>query len=193
MSQKTKVVIAAAAFVLLLAVAVGGYRLLSLKARPEGHLASAVPEESASAAPSSKVEAPDFTVQDADGKEVAFSGFRGKPVVLNFWASWCPPCKEEMPDYEKMYQQYGAKGVVFAMVNLTDGSRETTVTAQRFLKESRYTFPVYFDTKQSAADTYGISSIPDSVFIMQDGTIFKAYSGMIDADTMKANIEAILK
>ncbi len=195
MNAKAKTGILVGVFALLLVVTIVGYRLLSAKIHPQqGSSASSAQGENASSAPSSsKAAAPDFTVQDATGKEISFSEFKGKPVVVNFWASWCPPCKAEMPDFEKMYQEYSKKGVSFVMINMTDGSRETVATAQKFLQESRYTFPAYFDVKQSAAGVYGVSAIPDSVFIDKSGTIVNAYAGMIDANTMKANLEAILK
>jgi thiol-disulfide isomerase/thioredoxin len=186
MDKRAKIIIGIAAFALLLILAVVGYNLLSKKVKPEQ--TSAV-----SSSQTSKTSAPDFTVQDTNGNNVSLSDFKGKPVVLNFWASWCPPCKAEMPDYEKMYQQYSSKGVVFMMVNMTDGSRETTATAKQFLKDSNYTFPAYLDVKSNAANTYGISSIPDSIFIDKDGNVVNSYEGMIDAATMKKNIEAIIK
>lgn len=167
---------------LLLLAALVGYRSLSGKAAAQPDALSA-----------SSQTAPDFTVQDVNGSSVALSSLKGKPVVLNFWASWCPPCKAEMPDYEKMYREYGPKGVAFFMVNMTDGSRETVATAKQFLQQSQYTFPVYFDTKGSAAQAYNVSAIPDSVFIGRSGTVAAAYEGMIDAAAMRNNIEAILK
>lgn len=186
MNKRVKILIGTAAFALLLILAVVGYNLLSQRVKPQQ-------TPTVSSSQTAKTAAPDFTVQDTNGNTVSFSDFKGKPVVLNFWASWCPPCKAEMPDYEKMYQQYRNKGVVFLMVNMTDGSRETTVTAKQFLKDSKYTFSAYFDVKSNAADTYGISSIPDSIFIDKNGKIANAYEGMIDAATMKNNIEAIIK
>lgn len=186
MDKRAKIIIAIAAFALLLILAVVGYNLLSQKVKPQQNTAAASSQ-------TSKTSAPDFTVQDINGNNVSLSDFKGKPVVLNFWASWCPPCKAEMPDYEKMYQQYSSQGVVFMMVNMTDGSRETTATAKQFLKDSKYTFSAYFDLKSNAAETYGISSIPDSIFIDKNGKIVNAYEGMIDAATMKNNIETIIK
>lgn len=185
MEKSTKIIIGLAAFALLLMLAALGYHLLSPTARTQA--------DTVSASSQTRKSAPDFTVQDAQGNSVSLSDFKGKPVVLNFWASWCPPCKAEMPDYQKMFEQYGSQDVVFMMVNLTDGSRETISTAKRFLQENRYTFPAYFDTKYSASDAYGISSIPDSIFIDRDGNIVSAYTGTLDSATMKKNIELISK
>lgn len=186
MHKRAKIIIGIAAFVLLLILAVVGYNLLSKKVKPQQNTAAASSEIP-------KTSAPDFTVQDTNGMNVSLSDFKGKPVVLNFWASWCPPCKAEMPDYEKMVQQYSTKGVIFMMVNLTDGVRETTATAKQFLYDNKYTFPAYFDMKLDAANTYGISSIPNSIFIDKDGDIENTFEGMIDAATIKKNIEAIMK
>ena len=87
--------------------------------------------EESSASPTT-VKAPDFTVLDASGNEVHLSDFVGKPVVLNFWASWCPPCKSEMPDFEAVYQACG-NDVQFLMVNLTDGNQETLTSAKAYI------------------------------------------------------------
>ena len=80
------------------------------------------------------IAAPDFTVLDREGNPVKLSDFAGKPVVLNFWASWCGPCKSEMPDFQEAYEKYDGE-VVFIMVNCTDGSRETMDTAMEFISE----------------------------------------------------------
>ena len=86
---------------------------------------------------SGTTDAPDFTVFDKDGNQVQLSSFFGKPIVLNFWASWCPPCKEEMPDFETAYQNYD--DVQFLMVNMTDGARETMESAQAHVAQQGYT------------------------------------------------------
>ena len=78
--------------------------------------------------------APDFTVYDLDGNPVSLSDYFGKPIVLNFWASWCGPCKMELPDFQETYDELGGD-VQFLIVNLTDGSRETVETASAYLKE----------------------------------------------------------
>ena len=151
--------------------------------------------------------APDFTVYDADGNKVALSDFKGEPVVVNFWASWCPPCKAELPDFEAAYQEVGVKEVAdvdsaedgtadaqavrFLMVNLTDGQRETLDTAGKFIADEGYTFPVYFDTDLDAAYTYGINSIPMTLFIDADGNVQDYAIGMIDEQTLRSGIEKI--
>ena len=111
---------------------------------------------------------PDFTVMDASGKEVKLSDFRGKPTVVNFWASWCGPCKSEMPDFDAVYQEMGDK-IHFLMVNMTDGGQETLAGAQKFIADSGYTFPVYYDTQYSAAMACGVSSLPTTYFFDAEG------------------------
>lgn len=102
-------------------------------------------------------------VEDKDGNTIRLSDFLGKPVIVNFWASWCGPCQSEMPDFDTFYTEYG-DDIVFMMVNLTDGSRETKESAQKFIDENGYSFPVYFDTDLNGASTYGASSIPATYF-----------------------------
>lgn len=135
-------------------------------------------------------QAPDFVVTDIDGNEVKLSDFQGKPVIVNFWASWCGPCKSEMPDFEEMYQQYGEE-IHFVMVNMTDGSRETVEVASEFIAEQGYTFPVYFDTQYSAAITYGVTSIPATYFIDAQGNAVAYARSAIDAETLQMGIDMI--
>ena len=137
-----------------------------------------------------KTPAPDFTVYDAEGNEVKLSDFLGKPVVLNFWASWCGPCKMEMPEFHEKYLELGEE-VQFLMINLTDGSREPVDVAASFLASQEYTFPVLYDTKSSAAAAYGIRSIPATFFIDAEGYAIAQATGAISADTLQRGIDMI--
>lgn len=134
--------------------------------------------------------APDFTMTDSSGTEVKLSDFFGKPVVLNFWASWCGPCKSEMPHFEDAYQKYG-EDINFIVVNLTDGARETVESASGFIEEQGYTFPVYFDTNTEGAVTYGTYSIPVTYFIGADGVPVAQANGALDAETLQTGIDMI--
>lgn len=134
--------------------------------------------------------APDFTVKDMNGKDVKLSDFKGKPVVLNFWASWCYYCKEEMPVFDKVYKEMGDK-VHFVMLNVTDGKRETIDSAKKFLSGKNYEFPVYFDTKLEAAMLYGASSLPITFFINAEGKLVTYAMGAMNEETLKRGIEMI--
>ena len=145
--------------------------------------------QSTEAAEAQTVAAPDFTVYDRHGQPVTLSQFVGKPIVLNFWASWCGPCKMEMPDFQAQYEALEGN-VQFLMVNMTTG-RETMDTALDFLEESGYTFPVYFDTQADAAQTYGAYSLPTTYFINAQGHAIAQATGALDAATLQKGIDMI--
>lgn len=133
----------------------------------------------------------DFTVYDADGNQVSLSDFYGKPILVNFWATWCPPCKAELPDFDRVYADYG-EDVVFMMVNMTDGSRDTVESAQAFVSDNGYSFPVYFDRDLDAAYTYGASSIPMTVLIGADANIVGAQIGILTEEQLRTILDAEL-
>ena len=135
--------------------------------------------------------APDFTVLDKDGNTVRLSEKFGKPIVINFWATWCPPCKQELPDFDKLCKEYGDR-VVFMMVNLTDGYRDTVDGTKRFVSGKGYTFPVYFDTKDNAASAYNVSSIPQTTFIDAKGNIYTTRIGAMNEATLRIYLNALL-
>ena len=137
-----------------------------------------------------KIQAPDFTVYDKDGSEVHLSDFFGNPIVVNFWASWCGPCKMEMPDFHETYLELGDE-IQFLMINMTDGSRETVDIAADFIAEQGYTFPVFYDTALSAAITYGAYSLPTTYFIDADGYAIAQATGAISADILMQGINMI--
>lgn len=134
--------------------------------------------------------APDFSVYDEDGALVKLSDMKGTPVVVNFWASWCPPCKAELPDFDEACKEYDGE-VVFMMVNMTDGVRETKAEALSYLEDTDFTFPVYFDTDLSAAYTYGVSSIPMTLFVNAEGELVTYAMGKIDSATLEKAIGMI--
>ena len=135
--------------------------------------------------------APDFTVYDLEGKAVSLSDFRGQPVILNFWASWCGPCKSEMPDFQAKFEEYGEQ-IHFLMVNLTDGSQETVETAQGFVDGQGYTFPVYFDTDYSGAMAYTVSAVPATYFIDEAGNLVAYGKGALTGETLQRGIDMLL-
>ena len=130
----------------------------------------------------------DFEVLDRNGNVVKLSDFYGKPIVINFWATWCGPCQAELPDFEEVYNQYGEE-VEFLMVNLTDGHTDTVSSVEKFVSEKQYEFPVYFDTEYSASDAYEVYSIPQTVFIDRNANIVASYIGMINKNILETNID----
>ena len=136
--------------------------------------------------------APDFTVYDIDGNEVHLSDYVGKPVILNFWASWCGPCKSEMPDFEEAYKEYGDQ-IHFLMINLTDGSQETQEGAAAFIAEQGYTFPVFYDMTYNAAGQYVSSGIPITYFIDAEGNFVAYGQGALDAETLQTGIDMLFE
>ena len=156
------------------------------QAGPEEEAAAEEPqaEESAAAA------VPDFTIYTDEGDAVQLSDFAGRPVIVNFWASWCGPCQNEMPDFEQAYADYGDE-IEFVMLNATYG-RETMDSARSFLEESGYTFPVYYDTDADAAAAIGVTAFPTTLFIAPDGTLTAYAISMLDAETLQRGIDMLL-
>ena len=197
MNSKKTLILAAIALIVLLA---GAYRLYAmLGTRQEGaQLATAAPQETETTSLGENVAettvpavtAPDFTVYTLDGIPVSLSDFFGKPIVLNFWASWCGPCKRELPDFQEVYDEVGSD-VQFLIVNMTDGSRETVETASAYLVDQGYTFPAYYDTQFSAAMAYGVSAIPCTYFIDTQGCAVARSTGAIDAQILLEGISLI--
>lgn len=135
-----------------------------------------------------KTKAPDFTLKDFDGNNVSLSDFRGKKVFLNFWATWCPPCKAEMPDIEKIYQENkDDKDFVIIAVDL--GEDEETV--KNFIDQNKYNFKILLDTDQSVGAQYNITAIPTSFFIDRDGNITNMRRGSMGEEEMREYIKAI--
>ena len=147
--------------------------------------------EDAAAQSSSVYQAPDFTVYDLEGNPHTLCDFTGKPVVLNFWASWCGPCKSEMPTFQKFYEEYGDQ-VHFLMVNLTDGGQETVQTASAYIASCGYTFPVYYDTQREAAYQYGVNAVPVTYFIDAQGKMLGGASGALSAERLQQGIDHLL-
>lgn len=132
--------------------------------------------------------APDFTVETADGAKVKLSDLKGKPVVLNFWASWCGPCRKEMPDLETVYQTYKDQGVQVVGVNVGDSK----VAVANFTSQVKTTFPVWLDTKEEAQQAYKILPIPATFFIDRNGTIRAMYQYQMSHAQMEAEVLRLL-
>ena len=133
----------------------------------------------------------DITIEDINGQSLNLSDLNHKPIVLNFWASWCPPCKAELVDFEEMYKEYGDR-VNFVMVDLVGSNRETKEKALAHIEEKGYTFPVYFDTRGEGSYFYNLESIPRTYFINTDGYIEYKVEQMISLSGIKFGINEIL-
>jgi len=140
-----------------------------------------------------KVKAKDFVVYDENKKAVKLSDYIGTPVVLNFWASWCPPCKSEMPTFNEISNKYSKDKIAILMINLTDGVDETINTAQQYIKDNNYSMKVLFDSKIDAANKFNISSIPRTIFIDKDGYIFQDNpAGVISKKELENQIKLLI-
>ena len=179
--------------IILLFVAVFfGYNYLSKQYAPvdePGASSSSVSDTSGEeSTPAEVQQTADFTVINAAGDSVKLSESFGKPIIVNFWASWCGYCKLEFPDFEEAYGAHG-EDIVFMMVNTGDNSVEAAVT---FAEDNGYTFPIYYDSEYSASRAYAVSGIPVTLFINADGSLHSQKTGMISAETLNSEIEAIL-
>jgi len=116
--------------------------------------------------------APDFTSKTINGEEITLSKLKGKVVVLNFWATWCPPCRSEMPLFNRVYEKYRDRG--FEIIAISTDSSERQV--KKFIKEFGIKFPVVMD-KQNLVSKYNVSGLPTSFLIDRDGKIIKVRLG----------------
>jgi peroxiredoxin len=126
--------------------------------------------------------APDFQLEDTDGKLVSLSALRGKVVLVNFWATWCPPCREEMPSMERLNEVMAGEDFVLLAINTEQKGR--TVVPD-FLKKTPYTFPILFDDKEVVQNLYGVYKFPESFVIRKDGTVDQKIVGPLDWSSTK--------
>lgn len=195
MAKKKMVLILILVFVLLLGGAYVLYTRLEPSLAPDQLAAQTTKaaddqNDSADSDEQEQVTAPDFTVYDASGNPVKLSDYFGKPIVLNFWASWCGPCQMEMPDFQEKYETLDGQ-VQFLMINMTDGSRETVTSASEFIKKQGYTFPVLYDTETDAAAAYSANPLPTTFFIDAKGYVIAQATGAISGDTLQRGIDMI--
>lgn len=189
MSKTVKYLLLVISFVAVLAVCVFAYNKLSESYAPGTGIDNTVSSETQ---PDAKADmAPDFSVLSTNGNTVSLSDHFGKPIIVNFWASWCGPCTGELPAFEKLYGEYGDE-IVFMMVNMTDGAQETQNSAMRFLVNSDYSFPVYLDTDMEAATAYGVYFIPQTVLINERGEIVHTHFEAVSEETLRESIETYL-
>lgn len=136
--------------------------------------------------------AADFSVLNENGETVRLSDSFGKPIIVNFWATWCPPCRMELPAFDAAYEAYGDR-ICFMMVDLTDGTTDTVESATAFIREDcGYRFPLYYDVEYSGADAYRINAIPLTLFIRADGSILYQQVGALDEATLNEYMQQLL-
>ncbi|MFC2005487.1 redoxin domain-containing protein [Chloroflexota bacterium] len=111
--------------------------------------------------------APDFQLQNLDGQTIYLSNFQGKPVLINFWTTWCPPCRNEMPYMQQIHEEWSGKGLVLLAIDI--GERSSTV--EEFMQSYNLSLPVLLDTERVVTKKYGINAIPVTFFIDKDGII----------------------
>lgn len=186
MKQRMKFVWLAVLIVLLFFVAVRGYDYLSDRYSPEEK------KDNSSPTKGEMNTAPDFSVIDMAGKAVKLSDFFGKPIILNFWATWCGPCEAELPSFEAAYQEHGDL-INFLFVNLTDGSRDTVEGVKNYISDKRFSFPVYFDTLYSGAQAYSVQSIPITVIIDANGKLVDTHTGYMSENKLNGYIKDLYR
>ncbi|MDR3593794.1 TlpA disulfide reductase family protein [Clostridium sp.] len=136
-----------------------------------------------------KTKAIDFKLKDLNGQELSLSDLKGKKVFLNFWATWCPPCKAEMPEIEKLYQETKDSDLVIVAVEIG----EPLDTVKPFIENNKYNFKALLDPNQSVATKYNITSIPTSYFIDAEGYIVSKHVGGMNIDQIKSYIKTLDK
>ncbi|MBI2845277.1 MAG: TlpA family protein disulfide reductase [Chloroflexi bacterium] len=141
-----------------------------------------------SAPPLVGASAPDFTLQLFDGGEITLSELRGQVVVINFWASWCPPCREEAPILETAWRSYRDQGVVFIGVDWLD----TEDAARAYIQEFGLTYPHGPDLGSRIGRAYRITGVPETFFISRDGLVAAHIPAPLDEETLTTNIETLL-
>jgi peroxiredoxin len=136
---------------------------------------------SAMAKPLSGEESPDFTLKSRDGGNIKLSEQRGNIVLVNFWASWCGPCRQELPAFEALYQEYQDLGVEILAVNVDDEAEKAKV----LLQDIEVSFPVLFDTSGEVSQLYDVSAMPTTVIVDRDGNVRLLHPGYRKGDEKK--------
>jgi cytochrome c biogenesis protein CcmG, thiol:disulfide interchange protein DsbE len=150
------------------------------------------PQADAGPAPQTGFRAPDFTLQTITGETYTLSDLQGSAVLVNMWATWCPPCKAEMPAMQKVYEEYKDQGLVVLAVNST--FQDTQANIAPFIEEYGLTFPILLDTTSQVTRAYRVRSLPSSYFINRQGIITEVViGGPMSEALLRTRIEQALK
>jgi cytochrome c biogenesis protein CcmG/thiol:disulfide interchange protein DsbE len=135
-------------------------------------------------------QAPDFTLERLDREgELALSSLEGKAVVLNVWASWCIPCKEEAPYLERVWRQHRKRGLVVVGLDAKDFRRD----ARRFVRRFGLTFPIVYDGPGDTLGGYGVTGFPETFVLDREGTVVEAFAGAVNAEEDRARLRAAIE
>lgn len=187
--KNKSLIIVAVAFAAIMILAVALYPKLAEKANEATTEAAEITESTEAAQSTTKAEYPEYAdieIFDTKGNAVRLSDLEGKPMIINFWATWCGYCLYEMPYFEEAYKKYGDE-IQFLMVNANDDFSD----AREFIDEKDYTFPCYYDLEYSAYMTYGLSSLPRTVAIDAEGNMLYNRAGLISEETLQRIIDTI--
>jgi len=132
--------------------------------------------------------APNFSLERLDGGQLALADLRGKGVVLNFWGTWCEPCKKEMPALQKQYEVFKDKGLEVIGVNIA----ESPITVEPFVQQFGVEFPILLDRQSQITKLYRIGPIPTTFFISPEGTVKEIFIGQLNEATIASKVEKIL-
>ena len=132
--------------------------------------------------------APDFTLKDLDGRQVELSGLKGRVVLVEFWATWCPPCRKSIPALQRLHMTYGGKGLTILAVSMDEGGMDNVRT---FVKEHGVTYTVLIGTDETGTK-YGVRMIPATYLIDRQGVIQKRYIGEMSEDRIEKDIQSLL-
>ena len=158
--------------------------------RPDAATSQAIPLTASASGPAPRVgrEAPDFDVKGLDGQTYRLSDFRGRPVWINFWATWCPPCRAENPDIQEVYEANADKGLVILALSIG----ESTETVRGYVQRTKLTYTVGLDQTTEIAARYRIVGIPTHFFVDRDGILREWRIGSMSKKTMEKNVAEIM-
>ena len=192
--SKIKLAVLAVALVALVGGAYLAYSHLAMDTSapsalgtPSPSASADVPKHTDAPPPDDLVKAPDFTVYTEAGEEVRLSDLRGKPVIVNFWATWCGYCVLEMPLFQEVFEERGDE-IEFMLIDCNDNASETVEAGAEYIAGEGYTFPVYYDTSQEAQYLYSIRSLPTTLFIDAEGNIVGSHIGMLTEELFEIGL-----